>query len=138
MFSLTKKSDYGLLMLSFLALKGNEGRMSLAEMAQRGMPRAFMAQIANSLVQSGILISKEGRGGGYSLKSKPEKIKLRQVLEAIEGKLAPVQCVVAVKRCPADPICGQRMVMRKVTDQIGKVLNKYSLADFVTSWDTDK
>ncbi len=134
MFNLTKKSDYGLLMLSFLALKGKEGRMSLTEMAQRGMPKAFMAQIANNLVQSGILSSKEGRGGGYTLKFEPERIKLRQVLEAIEGELSPVQCVLAVRRCPAESICGQRVVMKKVSSRIGDVLNSYSLADFIKGW----
>ncbi|MBI1872099.1 Rrf2 family transcriptional regulator [Candidatus Collierbacteria bacterium] len=138
MFSLTRKSDYGLLMLSFLAIKGNGGRMSLTEMAQRGMPKAFMAQIANSLVRAGILRSKEGRGGGYSLGGEPKKIVLRQVLEAIEGDLAPVMCVLAVKRCPAESICGQRVVMHKVTNQIGEVLERYNLADFVSGWEGEK
>jgi len=138
MLSITKKSDYGLLMLSFLAFKGAEGRMSLTEMAERGMPKAFMAQIANNLVQAGILASKEGRGGGYSLNDEPKNISLHRVLEAIEGQLAPVQCVMAVKRCPAEKICGQRVVMSKVTSQIGKVLDKYNLADFVHGWEGGK
>ena len=112
--------------------------MSLTEMAQRGMPKAFMAQIANNLVQAGILISKEGRGGGYTLKEEPKQIRLKTVLEAIEGHLAPVMCVLAVRRCPAESICGQRMVMGKVTNQIGKVLDNYNLADFVKGWEGDK
>lgn len=112
--------------------------MSLTEMSQRGMPKAFMAQIANNLVQAGILVSKEGRGGGYSLKAEPKEIRLRQVLEAIEGQLAPVQCVMAVRRCPAEKICGQRVVMHKVTNQIGKVLDNYNLADFVKGWEGER
>lgn len=138
MLSLTKKSDYGLLMLSFLAFKGKEGRMSLTEMAQRGMPKAFMAQIANNLSQAGILISKEGRGGGYSLKMPPKEIKLKEVLEAIEGDLAPVMCVLAVRHCPAEKICGQRVVMGQVTNKIGKILDSFTLADFVKGWDGEK
>jgi len=138
MFSLTRKSDYGLLMLSFLALKGKDGRMSLTEMAQRGMPKAFMAQIANNFVQAGILTSKEGRGGGYTLKSKPDQIKLRQVLEAVEGELSPVMCVLAVRRCPAESICGQRVMMKKVTSKIGAVLDSFSVADFIKGWSIGK
>lgn len=134
-FSLTRKSDYGLLMLSFLAFEGKGKRMSLTEMARRGMPRAFMAQVANNLVQAGILTSKEGRGGGYSLKNEPKQVRLKTVLEAIEGQLAPVMCVLAKKHCPVESICGQRVVIKKITSQIGEVLNKYSLADFVSGWE---
>ena len=112
--------------------------MSLTEMAQRGMPKAFMAQIANNFVQAGILTSKEGRGGGYTLKSKPDQIKLRQVLEAVEGELSPVMCVLAVRRCPAESICGQRVMMKKVTSKIGAVLDSFSVADFIKGWSIGK
>lgn len=71
-FSLTKKADYGLSLLAHLSEKGRGGRVSLAEMEKRGMPRPFMAQIANSLVVAGILNSKEGRGGWLCPQLRPE------------------------------------------------------------------
>lgn len=131
MFNLTKKADYALAMLTHLAFRGDGARVSLGELAGRGMPRAFMAQIANNLVRNGILVSKEGRGGGYGLSRKPTKIQVREILEAIEGEVAPVSCVLAVGRCPAEAMCGQRKFMKKVTREIEDLLAKYSLADVV-------
>lgn len=127
MFTLTKKADYGLALLSALAERGREGRINLSEMAQMGLPRAFMAKIATSLVEAGILNSKEGKGGGYGLNYDPKEIQIREALEAIEGNVEPVVC----DNCPVEGGCGQRGFMAKLTGNIEKMLEKYTLADLV-------
>lgn len=133
-FSLTKKADYGLSLLAHLSEKGRGGRVSLAEMEKRGMPRPFMAQIANSLVVAGILNSKEGRGGGYALNYDPSTIQVKEALEAIEGSdVAPVSCVASPGSCPVEKSCGQRSFMGMFTSQIEKMLESYSLADLTIS-----
>lgn len=76
MFALTKKADYGLALLSILSKKGKGGRVSLSDLSKMGMPRAFMAKIANSLVEVGILNSKEGKGGGFALSYEPKEVQL--------------------------------------------------------------
>jgi|CXWL01.1.fsa_nt_gi Rrf2 family protein len=130
-FNLTKKADYGLSMLSLLAAKGKEGRVSLTELAERGLPKAFMAQIANKMVQAGFLSSKEGRGGGYSLINQPEKIGLRDVLEVIDGDLAPVACVNRPGTCPIEDHCWQKGFMLRFTYQMGQMMEKYTVADLI-------
>jgi Rrf2 family protein len=125
MFTLTKKADYGLSMLSVLALKGRKGRVNLKEMAEMGMPRAFMSKIAASLVEAGILNSREGRGGGYGLNYEPKEIQVREALEAIEGEVEPVTCA----KCPMQEGCGQVSFMDKLTDDINMLLEKYTLED---------
>lgn len=92
MFTLTKRADYGLSLLSTLAEKGRGGRVSLKDLADLGMPRAFMAKIATPLIEAGILNSKEGKGGGFALNYDPKEIQIREALEAIEGKVEPVCC----------------------------------------------
>ncbi len=52
MFTLTKRADYGLALLSILAEKGRGGRVSLKDLSELGMPRAFMAKIAIDLVEA--------------------------------------------------------------------------------------
>ena len=131
-FSLTKKADYGLSLLAYLSEKGRGGRVSLAEMEKRGMPRPFMAQIANSLVVAGILNSKEGRGGGYALNYDPDTVQVKEALEAIEGNdVAPVSCIANPGSCPVEKACGQRSFMGMFTAQIEKMLESYSLSDLV-------
>ena len=125
MFTLTKKADYGLSLLTILAGRGRDGRISLKELSSLGMPRAFMAKIASSLVEAGILNSKEGRGGGYSLNYEPKEIQVREALEAVEGEVAPVSCGV----CPVKGECGQEDFMGELTEEMNKLLEKYTLAD---------
>lgn len=130
-FNLTKKADYGLSMLSLLASRGNEGRVSLTELSSKGLPKAFMAQIANQLVRAGFLSSKEGRGGGYGLVALPKDIGLKSVLEAIDGDLAPVTCVNKPGLCPIEDNCWQKGFMIRFTDQIEQMMDKYTVADLV-------
>lgn len=125
MFTLTKKADYGLSMLSVLASSGRKGRVSLKDLAEMGMPRAFMSKIAASLVEAGILNSREGKGGGYGLNYEPKEIQVREALEAIEGEVEPVTC----DGCPVEGCCSQVSFMEKLTEDINKLLEKYSLED---------
>jgi len=125
MFTLTKKADYGLAMLSVLATRGRSGRINLKELSEMGMPRAFMSKIAASLVEAGILNSREGRGGGYGLNYEPKEIQVKEALEAIEGEVEPVSC----DGCPASCGCGQVDFMSRLTDDINALLEKYTLED---------
>ena len=125
MFTLTKKADYGLAMLSVLAERGRGGRVNLSELSKMGLPRAFMAKIAISLVEAGILNSKECKGGGYGLNYDPKEVQLREALEAIEGEVEPVVCA----DCPVEGGCNQRGFMDKLTSKIEGLLESYSLAD---------
>lgn len=128
MFTLTKKADYGMAMLSILAQKGRAGRVSLKDLSDLGMPRAFMGKIAGSLVEAGILNSKEGKGGGFSLNYDPKEIQIKEALEAIEGEVEPVCC----GGCPVDGGCGQQDFMGRLTKEIEELLEKYTLEDLIT------
>lgn len=125
MFTLTKKADYGLSMLSVLASRGRKGRVNLKELSDMGMPRPFMSKIASSLVEAGILNSREGKGGGYGLNYQPKEIQVKEALEAIEGEVEPVSCLV----CPMKTDCSQQSFMDKLTGDINKLLEKYTLED---------
>jgi Rrf2 family protein len=114
-------------LLSILAQKGKKGRVSLKDLAEMGMPRAFMAKIATSLVEAGILNSKEGKGGGYGLNYEPKEIQVREALEAIEGEVEPVTC----ETCPMDGGCGQQGFMGRLTGEIEKLLERYTLEDLI-------
>jgi Rrf2 family protein len=128
MFTLTKKADYGMALLSVLAQRGRGGRVSLKELSELGLPRAFMAKIAVALVEAGILNSKEGKGGGFSLNYEPKEIQIKEALEAIEGEVEPVNC----ESCPMTGGCGQQGFMDRLTLKIEKLLEKYTLADLIT------
>lgn len=127
-FRFRKKTDYGLVMVSLLAQRGQGEIMSVREMQELGLPRSFLVKIARDLIAAGIVGAKEGRGGGYYLNRDPKKVTLRQVVEVLEGKVATASCVHGV-RCPMYDKCPHRRVMEILSGQLSDVLSGYTVAD---------
>ena len=94
MFRISRKGDYGLLLLTSLAKIGVGNVVPLRKLAHTlRMPFKFVSQIAPLLVEAEILGSKEGVGGGYFLARDPRSIGIGEVLELLEGPVAPVACM---------------------------------------------
>jgi Rrf2 family protein len=132
---LSMKAKYGLRAVLRLAREYGQGPLLIADMAEReGIPRKFLELILLELKNKGILHSKKGKGGGYSLGRKPEYVKLGEVVRLLDGPLAPLPCVsqTAYKRCPdcaVESTCEIRMVMKDVRDAIAEILDGTSLSD---------
>lgn len=130
LFGLSKKTDYGLIMLTILARRGVGEVVCTSEMVEeKNLPRAFVSQIAKDFVEAGILGSREGKGGGYFLKKDPGKITVKEIMESIEGRVAPAACVIGKKGCVCDGKCDQKDFMVKLAGDMGGVLDSYSLAE---------
>ena len=128
-FRFRKKTDYGLIMVSLLAHKGKGEVMSVREMQDMGLPRSFLVKIAKDLVDNNIIGAKEGRGGGYFLKADPKTTDLKKVVEVLEGKVTTALCVVHGYKCPLADKCPHRGMMKKLSEELGQVLAKYSITD---------
>lgn len=132
MLRISRKGDYALLLLTALAQEGIGSMVSLKTVAkQRSMPYKFVSQIAPILVEAGILGSKEGVGGGYYLKQDPHSVSVGEVLELLEGPVAPVACM--RDGCVCEPTCVQRSVMEKMATSFQQSMQGYTLADLVGS-----
>src|ERR1019366_827417 len=99
---LTKKAKYGLKALVFLA--GIEpGQTALvADIATANqIPKKFLDAILGELRNAGFVHSKKGKGGGYTLARVPEEIGVGNVIRALDGPLAPIQCAsqTVYRRC---------------------------------------
>lgn len=130
-FRLTKRADYALSFLSYLALKKGNGLVTLAEVAGLGYPRAFVAQIARDLVKAGVLHSVEGRSGGYELAKMPGSLQIREILEVVEGEMSVVDCLAADGDCKIKNCCHQRGFMSRFGSQMEKILSDYTVADLI-------
>lgn len=129
-FRFRKKTEYAMMMITMLAHAGQGELVSVAKMQDYGLPRSFLVKIARDLIKAKLIVPKEGRGGGYSLAKDPQKVTLKQVVEAIEGEVATASCLVhGAKKCPLADKCPHKKMMVLLTDQIGKVLEGYKLAD---------
>jgi Rrf2 family protein len=127
-----------------LALNHGNGISLLREIARReGISEKYLGQIMIPLKASGLVASHRGAHGGYSLARPPEAITVKDVVEAIEGAIAPVPCVDAAAGA-SKAECGdgaegfQRpttlvatRVWRKLHDDIVASLSSFTLRDLV-------
>lgn len=69
-----------------------------------GVPAAYLSKIMRRLVTGGVLRARKGHGGGFVLARRPDRIRLRDVIEAAGGGLERDVCVFGIGRCDsADP-----------------------------------
>ena len=90
---ITSKGEYALKALTELAIDHGRGNpvTLISDVAQRkGIPQKYLEQILLSLRNAGILVSKRGVGGGYSLSRSPENISLGEIIRAVEGTFTQV------------------------------------------------
>jgi Rrf2 family protein len=130
---LSKKAEYGLRALVAIARQARRS-WSIQELAaQERIPIKFLEQILLSLRHAGILSSKRGVGGGYTLIRKPEEIRLGEVIAVFDGPLAPVPCSVAKPAepctCPDPATCPVRLTMTKVREEMAAVLESTTIED---------
>src|SRR5215510_2114177 len=94
MLALTKKVDYGLIALCHLANHRDEMATAREIAARYHLPPALLMNVMKSVAQAGLVRSSRGARGGYELAQPPEAITLNAIIEAIEGPVRFVQCVV--------------------------------------------
>lgn len=109
----------------------------IAELAkQESIPKKFLEFILLSLKKGGVLNSRIGKGGGYTLALPANKISIGSVVRILEGDLAPVQCLSSTNyarcnECTDEASCGIRLTMTDVNDVLNTVMDKLTLADMV-------
>lgn len=132
---ISKKTKYGLQALLALARVYGEGPMLIADLAdQERIPKKFLEAILLQLKNVGVLSSRKGKGGGYTLGKPPTEISIGQIVRILDGPLAPVECVSETAyrqciECHDESTCGIRLVMKDVRDAMADILDHTSLHD---------
>lgn len=134
----SKKSEYGLRALLELTAQYGKSLVQRQDIADRqNIPIEFLEQILLALKNAGLLASKRGVGGGYSLIKPPDQITLGQVIRILDGPLAPIGCVskTAYQKCGDCPyadkqLCPIQGVMLDVRNAIADILDNHPLSEF--------
>ncbi len=129
---ISKKGEYALKAMIYLSLNYGRGAIQIQEISENEkIPKKFLEQILLSLKKAGLLQSKMGIGGGYSLSKPPREITLAQVIRIIDGPLAPLGCVSkwAPVKCPLEKNCGLQKVLLRVRNAIAKILENVTFED---------
>src|ERR1700679_482683 len=133
---LSKKGEYAVRALIEIGLESvarPNCLIQISTVAQRtNIPEKFLEQILLALRNGGILKSKRGVEGGYSLAKDSEDITLGEVIRLLDGPLAPIPCVSQTAyepcSCPDEASCGLHLAMQQVRDAIASILDNYKLS----------
>lgn len=133
---LSKKTQYALKALGYLAAKYGQGPVLISEISVRKkIPIKFLETILLELKQNNILDSKKGKGGGYYLLRPPRETTLAQAIRLVGGPIALLPCVSLnfYEKCEDcdEKICGLNKAMQLTRDATLKILEKKTLEELI-------
>ncbi len=101
------KGRYAIRVMIDLAEHQDGNFIPLKDIAERqDISKKYLEIIVKDMVAGGLVVGASGKGGGYKLCRKPEKYNIGEILELMEGKLAPVACLSEKKNtCPRKSVC---------------------------------
>jgi len=123
---------YAVRMMADIAAHSAKGPVPLREVSERqGISRLYLSQLAAPLRNSGLLRSVWGNKGGYLPTRPPSEITLLEIIEAVDGPVAVLDCVVDAGFCDRAPECAPLSVWRDINAAIIRILEQYTLEDLV-------
>jgi Rrf2 family transcriptional regulator, cysteine metabolism repressor len=134
------KAEYGVRVMVELARRAGEEPIPLAEIAERGgLPLAYLEHLVARLRKAGLVDSRRGSRGGYLLARSPTEITMAEVVEALEGSIAPIECItegsdgsiVCSRETQPGHVCPTKLLWTRVRFSIVRTLQEMTLADLV-------
>ncbi len=149
MFHLTRKIDYGLVLLLELAESNPEMNKAVSPLSLRTLSKKrylsflFLQKVAMDLRKHGLIEAKRGKIGGYYLSKKPTEITLKEIFEALEGPISVMHCLgmTAKENLVHEVGCHSRKALNMLNEDMKQSMNRITLADFLNTpqqrWDPD-
>lgn len=132
MLRFTKRADYGLMAIHYIAVQDDLGSVSAKRIAEEfAIPPEIMAKILQRLAKQGLIVSQNGPKGGYALSRRPAEITVGEVIRALEGPINIVSCL-EDSDCPQMERCSLRRPVHKIQAAISQVLDTMSLAELTS------
>jgi len=130
MLRFTKRADYGLMAMHYIAAHGDEGAVSTKRIAEEfHIPAELLAKILQRLAKSRLITAHNGPKGGYELTRRPDAITVGQVVRALEGPIKIVSCMTDGDDCPQYSRCNLRRPVQKIQTSISRLLDTMTLAE---------
>jgi Rrf2 family transcriptional regulator, cysteine metabolism repressor len=135
------KAEYGVRVMVELARRAGGEPIPLAEIAAHdGLPLAYLEHLVARLRKAGLVDSRRGSRGGYMLARPSSEITMAEVVEALEGSIAPIECIsqaadgsiVCSRESSPDHVCPTKLLWTRVRFSIVNTLRETTLADLLT------
>jgi len=134
------KAEYGVRLMVELGRQPDTGPVSLNAIADaEHLPLSYLEHLVAKLRQAGLVTSTRGAHGGYSLACPADQITMVEVVEALEGPIAPMECfhevpegkVLCSHEEGSDRACATKLLWTRVQSGVTKALAGTTLAELV-------
>jgi Rrf2 family transcriptional regulator, cysteine metabolism repressor len=135
------RTEYGVRLMVFLGAREEDSTpTSLKAIAEaERLPLPFLEHVVADLKRSGLVVATRGPHGGYHLGRAAEEISMDEVVQALEGTIAPMECLVAR---PSERVscsheldlgrtCATRLMWLRVQGGVLQALRATTLAELV-------
>lgn len=117
MLTITKQSDYGILLISHIYKKNKLVKLSDL-IKETELPKRFLARIAAELVKNKLLISREGKNGGYLITNKIKTTSLYDYLKIFNDDISVCSCVDDNYHCQYENLCTHKSILKNELNKI--------------------
>lgn len=131
---ITRKEQYALRAIYELARYEGQGPLKVSEIAgAHGLPKSFLEVILGELKRKGLVSSKRGYHGGYTLIRKPAEIMVGEVFRAVQGRMVTIKCsnCETVENCSHHGQCTFLPMWRNVQRAVVDVYDGTSIEDLL-------
>jgi Rrf2 family transcriptional regulator, iron-sulfur cluster assembly transcription factor len=128
---LTTRGRYAVTAMLDLALHGNEGPITLADISRRqSISLSYLEQLFAKLRQGGLVSSIRGPGGGYRLGKAAEGVNVAAIIDAVNESVDATSCS-GRGNCQEGDVCLTHHLWDDLSEQIHSFLSRISLQDLM-------
>ena len=136
MLRFTKRADYGLMAIHYIAINEDRGSVNTKRIADEfHIPLELLAKILQRLAKHRLITSQNGPKGGYALARSATSISVGDVVRALEGPINIVSCLEASSDCPQMAHCNLRRPVQKIQASVSHLLDTMTLAQLTAGVD---
>jgi FeS assembly SUF system regulator len=133
MLRITRQTDYAIVLLARFAAAPADAVKNAPDLAAEGhLPAPMVSKILKHLARAGLLNSRRGAAGGYSLARSPREISVAEIVVALEGPIAMTECLTGEPGgCAIEHSCPSRPNWTRINRAVEAALAEVRLADIL-------
>lgn len=131
--NLSNTSQYAIRVVSYMSFEDEAIYSASALISKLNVSDKYLKRILTQLSDHGILRSTQGRYGGFMLAKSPEKIKLIEIVEAMESVEKYFGCVLGFHECSDENPCTLHSKWAPIRNELMKLLNETTIKDVLSN-----
>lgn len=132
MLRISKLTDYGIVLLARFAQEPPGTTLNAREMAETtALPMPVVSKMLKTLAGAELLGSQRGSKGGYRLLRDPATVTVAELLDALEGGVALMDCTAGPGHCEQEDRCSVREPWQRINRAVLGALASVTLQELV-------